>query len=735
MKLIILFLVLFFVGIWRVGYSQILPKDDISKFHGMKAEIIGWVCEDPDERVGSMKLTICADEIGVGGKKEKVSGKILVSVKLYPKYEYGDTIRIIGKLEKPKNFDNFAYDKYLSRYNIYSVIYYPQAQVLSHARGNSVYSAILRFKNFVKEKIDLSVPEPQASIINAFFLGTRGGIPDDINQAFKASGIIHLIAISGSHITLIMVMMETLLPFFYIPRKKAFYVICAIIAVYVALIGAPASAVRAAIMGAAILFAKKIGRLSKSLNILLFTGSMMLLQNSKLLFDDIGFQLSFLALWGIIEFIPRWEEKFSSWPDFFGLKSMMFMTLASQIATFPVLAYNFKMLSLIAPITNIFVLPLFTFFMGITLVSIAITFFISSFSVWIFFIPYILVSYIMGAAQFFSKIPFAYIPLENFSFEVMIVSFFLIFYFTYQGFSKTKHDENIKKDTGILMPIFKYSSLAVFVIFFVFIISPYVFSKTKTSRIAIFFDIGQGDAAFLRTKSGKTALIDGGPDNAVLYKVGKYLPFWEKNINTIIITHPHADHMTGIVEILRRYSVSQIIMNDSRVTTLESQALEKMISKRNVTVHYIRSKKDMEFDSDMILKFLYPQKSFSATTTDSMNLNDTSIVFQAVWGETKLLFMGDLEKDAQNDIIGEDIKSQIIKVAHHGSEDSLNKNFLSRVSSEYSIISVGENTYGHPSLRVIRELERLGSKVFTTKASSDVMFQFDEKDISIATQL
>ena len=97
--------------------------------------------------------------------------------------------------------------------------------------------------------------------------------------------------------------------------------------------------------------------------------------------------------------------------------------------------------------------------------------------------------------------------------------------------------------------------------------------------------------------------------------------------------------------------------------------------------------------------------------------------------------MGDLEKDAQNDIIGEDIKSQIIKVAHHGSEDSLNKNFLSRVSSEYSIISVGENTYGHPSLRVIRELERLGSKVFTTKASSDVMFQFDEKDISIATQL
>jgi len=74
MKLIILFLVLFFVGIWRVGYSQILPKDDISKFHGMKAEIIGWVCEDPDERVGSMKLTICADEIGVGGKKEKVSG-------------------------------------------------------------------------------------------------------------------------------------------------------------------------------------------------------------------------------------------------------------------------------------------------------------------------------------------------------------------------------------------------------------------------------------------------------------------------------------------------------------------------------------------------------------------------------------------------------------------------------------------------------------------------------------
>ena len=579
----------------------------------------------------------------------------------------------------------------------------------------------------------MNVAEPQASIINAFFLGSRGGIPDELNQAFKTSGIIHLIAISGSHITLLMVMLELLLPFFYVSKNKAFYFISIAIVFYVLLIGAPASAVRAAIMGWVFLFAKKIGRLSKALNILFFTASVMLFLNPKLLFDDIGFQLSFLALWGIIEFIPRWEEKFSQWPEIFGLKGIMFMTLASQIATFPVLAYNFKTLSLIAPVTNIFILPIFTYFMGITIVSFFASLILSQFGIILFFVPYFFVSYMMGASIFFSKLPFSSIPLETFSLEVMAVSYVLIIYFTYGYKIKSKEKEIMRNKKINFFQVFKYAGLAIFIIFFVYVAAPYAYAPKNKNTQAVFFNVGQGDSALIKTQTGKIALIDGGPDNSVLYKISEQMPWWSRNIDEVIISHPHADHITGLIELFTRYHIKKLVLTDARAYTAEEDAMMQIINKKNIPIQKIRATTTEQFDGNIVFEYLYPKTILENIKEDV--INDASIIMEAMIGEKKILYMGDTGIDVQKNMLKDVTKTDIVKIPHQGSSKNFNKEFFEKLKPDYSVIPVGENSYGHPSLRVIRELERLGSKVYTTQASGDIIFEFKNDEILLRNTL
>src|SRR3989338_3382886 len=297
------------LGVFRYAYAlpDFKDKNFISFYNGKKIEIEGVICNEVDERINKSFLTVCAKKLGIAGKRQGAYGKIRVTTRLYPEYSYGDAIIFSGKLEAPKPFDDFSYDRYLARYGIYSVITYPKIKIVSRHQGNALYEKILNMKNFFTHIVDANAHEPQASILNAIVFGKRGNMPDEIQNQMAQSGIIHLIAISGSHITLIIAMFMAVAPYFYISRDKAFYIISFLIIMYTLLIGWPASAVRAAVMGLIAAFAIKNGRLANTKNTLIFAASIMLFSNPFILRDDIGFQLSFPAVWGIFTFIPMWQ--------------------------------------------------------------------------------------------------------------------------------------------------------------------------------------------------------------------------------------------------------------------------------------------------------------------------------------------------------------------------------------------------------------------------------------------
>lgn len=231
-----------------------------------------------------------------------------------------------------------------------------------------------------------------------------------------------------------------------------------------------------------------------------------------------------------------------------------------------------------------------------------------------------------------------------------------------------------------------------------------------------FFDVGQGDAILVTTPSGNHILIDGGPDNALLHKIGRALPVWDREIELVVLTHPHADHLIGLVELLRRYRVRQVLGSGMASETPEYQALHAELRRQGMTEIIARGPVEQRLEPNLALRLWYPPEAVAFTN----NPNDASVVLQLVYGATEVLLTGDLEAAGQRGLPREKLSSDILKVAHHGSADAMAPDVLTAISPRLAVISVGENTYGHPSLRVIRTLERQGATVATTQNHGDI---------------
>jgi len=248
-----------------------------------------------------------------------------------------------------------------------------------------------------------------------------------------------------------------------------------------------------------------------------------------------------------------------------------------------------------------------------------------------------------------------------------------------------------------------------------------------------FFDVGQGDAAFIKTSQQHQVLIDGGPSSAVLEKLGREMPFWDRTIDLIILTHPEKDHMTGLIEVLKRYKVENILWTGVLRDTAEfkewQKAIEEEKDKDGAKIEIARSLLRINFNNSYI-DILNPLENLEGQKIKDSN--NTSIVAKLVFGENSFLFTGDIKKSAEKKLLtgGADLPSDILKVAHHGSKTSSNPDFIKKVSPDIAVISVGaDNSYDHPSAETLETLEKYGMTVFRTDIDGDIKFFSDGKKI------
>ena len=259
-------------------------------------------------------------------------------------------------------------------------------------------------------------------------------------------------------------------------------------------------------------------------------------------------------------------------------------------------------------------------------------------------------------------------------------------------------------------------------------------NKAKFLEVS-FFDVGQGDAILIETPQGHQILIDGGPDSTILEKLKKEMPFWDRSIDIVILTHPESDHLTGLIEVLKRYKVDFIIWTGVKRETkkwyLWKEVLEKEKEEGAKVVLGKAGQKIMASETSIFI--IYPFENLEEKLIKDSN--NTSIVSKLVYGESTFLFTGDIYQKAEKEILEKNynLSANVLKVAHHGSKSSSSRDFIENVSPRWATISVGKNNpYHHPHPEVLKILKEAGVKVLRTDEKGDIKFFSDGKHCSVA---
>ena len=390
----------------RQKVNDIRNYNDFEK----KIELFGKIIREPERKINSIKLVAEAEKIKIQGEEKKVSGKMLITASRFPELYYGDELKIIGKLKTPTEVEGFNYQGYLAKDGIYSTIYWPEIEIIGRNKGNPVYSAIFKFKDKLKTSIEKIMPFPEVSIWEGIVFGGDQIISQDLKDRLNVSGLRHLVAVSGMNIVILSNIIMFVLIALGLRRGQAFYFALILIVIFIIMVGAPASAVRAGIMGGILLLAQKAGRLNNAGRLIVFTAAIMLAFNPLLLKYDVGFQLSFLAVLGIIYIQPildGWLMKIIKKEQLKFWVQVITMTLAAQVATLPILVYNFGRISFISPLANILIVPTISYMMAIGLIfnfGTIIWSFLGKILAWP---TYFGLTYIIRLNHFLSQLPFS----------------------------------------------------------------------------------------------------------------------------------------------------------------------------------------------------------------------------------------------------------------------------------------------------------------------------------------
>lgn len=236
----------------------------------------------------------------------------------------------------------------------------------------------------------------------------------------------------------------------------------------------------------------------------------------------------------------------------------------------------------------------------------------------------------------------------------------------------------------------------------------------------IFFDVGQGDAAFIETPERVQILIDGGPSSVILEKLGREMPFWDRTIDLVVLTHPEKDHMAGLLEVLKSYTVKNILWTGVVRNTAEYKEWVKLIQEEGAEIVISGGPTSLQIGERSDLDVLYPFDSLEGK--EFKDSNNTSIVLKLTFGETSFLFTGDATKSVEGQLsreAGQQLEADVLKVGHHGSKTSTSKEFVEAVSPKIAVISAGkDNRYGHPHQEVLDNLA--GIKVLRTDLDGDI---------------
>ena len=688
-------------------------------------------------------------------KNDKVNFFLLTDKKT--DFKFGEKIYFSGTFLKAtfqKNYKSFNYSEYLRQQKIYGTIKVNQYEIITKKESFSFSKVV----NQIILRIELNSSKVMNEKIKSMFLGILFGnkkeIDEDIIEKFRNSGLTHILAVSGMHVAYIIsgfrITFQKL-----IGKRTTNILLMMVLILYMILVNFTPSVTRAGVMGIIFLLSKIIYRKNDLLTSISISLLLSLLFNPFLIFNT-GLILTYSGVLGIVYFkkiilyfldkieIKNHIYKYKIRPKIVfiidKIKEIISVSLSVQIMIFPVIIYNYNTVNIFFLISNLlifFIIGPIVFLGFVLLIFLLINLKLSSF-ISIFF------EYGIQFLDFISnigKLPFSklYVPTPNlfsiFFYYLIILSIAIIFKIIFNkknNYQTYKRYKNLVAYSILKYRRKKYIIFICFVIFLIILILLNVYPKKLKIH---FLDVGQGDSCFIITPNKKTILIDtGGLKNQDIGKntiVPYVLDRGFNKIDYVFISHFDTDHVDGLFSILEEIKVNTIIISKQKEDSENYKKFRYIVKNNRIKVLVVGQGDVLKIGNDMIFKILWPNKE---KTIDDNILNNDSLVCKLCYKNFSMLFTGDIEEIAEKEIIKQyenyiDIlKSDVLKVAHHGSKSSSSEDFLKIVEPKIALIGVGENNkFGHPSEVVLNRLKDLNVKIYRTDKMGEISLIINSK--------
>ncbi len=413
----------FFLGVLRFDMAeQNSSAHVLQSFVREDILVEGVVIEEPDERENSIRLVVALDKVFLGEENVDIETKSIVTAPLYPKWNYGDKVSLEGVLKKPENFSSdlgreFNYVGYLAKDGIYYQMFKPKINLLGSGEGNFIKTKLFEWKGGFLENISRVIHEPYAALLGGLTVGAKRSLGEDLLDDFRATGLIHIVVLSGYNVTIIILALMWLLS--SLPRRVTAILGIICISLFAVMTGAGATIVRASVMALLIILARTIGRKIDILRLLFIAGFLMVLHNPYIVMFDPSFQLSFMAMLGLILLSPIFESHLKFIPEKFGFREIAAATIATQIFVLPLLLYMMGEVSLVAIVVNLLVLVFIPITMFLGFVTGVLGFVSYTFSLAFALPTFVFLYYEIAIVEWFARLPFASIAIPSFSLTLM----------------------------------------------------------------------------------------------------------------------------------------------------------------------------------------------------------------------------------------------------------------------------------------------------------------------------
>lgn len=562
--------------------------------------VTGTIAEPPDVRDTYLNLRLKVTAVDTGQGDIPVRGDLLVNLSNEYKVAYGNHVRVRGYLRTPSENEEFSYRDYLATQGIHSTLRTDSITILPGNDTNPFWSLMYRMHDSLLKRIYDIFPDPEASLLAGVLLGADKNIPGSIQQAFKNTGTSHIIAISGFNIAIVAAVFVMLFSRIFGRKWGSLLAILGIIA-YTILVGASASVVRAAIMGALSVFGGLFGRRNLALTALAAAAVGMSLTNPLVLWD-LGFQFSFAATLGLIFYAQPMQDVISAFLTRYfpaanvekfiePFSNYFLLTFAAQLTTLPISIYHFGRMSLVSFIVNPIILPAQPAVMVMGGLAVTLSKLYLPLGQAIAWLTWPFAAYTIRMVEFFNSFPGGVLILGNFSLLAAILFYVILFGLTLAW----------PRFKGVASPTVVVSTLAILT----FLTWRSVLSTPDGRLHVLFLDVGSADGVLITTPGGRFVLINGGESpSALANQLGRRIPPFSRGLDYLVVASTQENQVAALPRVLEQYQPKAVLWAGNAQASFSSQRLKTWLTNTNTPVELAQTDTSYDLGDGVTLRIL-----------------------------------------------------------------------------------------------------------------------------------